>query len=239
MSTASKDELKKLNKTDLIEMIIKLQERNYDEKFEMLHIELTKLTEAHSFRGNLLEKLVEENKKLSEENKKLAIRLDDIDRYNRRNNIEFHGIPENISKDELQDTVIQLGKKIDVIINEQDFEAVHRLKKSPNSKAPARVIARFVNRRTVEKLIESRKQLKDMNLDDINLKKVLITNNLCPSYSKLYNMLHKLYKNKVINSCWSFNGLVYYKLSENDKKGKLVRNEDDILSVFGSHFADR
>ena len=55
---------------------------------------------------------------------------------------------------ELQGTVIKLGG-IDMIISSNDFKAVHRLKKPEHSRAPARVIACFINCRTVEEMIIS------------------------------------------------------------------------------------
>ena len=76
--------------------------------------------------------------------------------YVRRNNIEISGIPNSVVDDALEDKVISILEKIDVKVSKNDIEACHRLpasKKNPTK----RTIVRFVNRKSSEACLKSKK----------------------------------------------------------------------------------
>ena len=52
-----------------------------------------------------------------------------LQQYLRRNNIELHGIPDDVDDDELEDKMREIGEIIGVNIKHRDLEACHRLKK--------------------------------------------------------------------------------------------------------------
>ena len=60
--------------------------------------------------------------------------------YGRLENIEIGGIPSNVADDQLQSTVSNILKKIDVHTKKEDFHAVHRLGREKKN-----TIVRFVN----------------------------------------------------------------------------------------------
>ena len=60
-------------------------------------------------------------------------------------------------------------------------------------------------------------------------KKIYITENLCPTYRKIFNRLYKLKKENVIRNVWCNNGHVFCKLSdERDERPLLLKHFDDI-----------
>ena len=85
------------------------------------------------------------------------------DQYNRRNNLEIHGITSTKSGDSLAEKVIQIFEGIDISVTVNDFEDFHRLGKSGNN-----TIVRLENKRTCKKVLE---KMEDLNrkLDNAKL----------------------------------------------------------------------
>ena len=75
--------------------------------------------------------------------------------YDRRNNVVFSGIPENVPDNNLESTVISALSDIDVQVEPRDIEACHRIGK-PTSKTQ-KTIVRFVNRKNCQKDLANKK----------------------------------------------------------------------------------
>ena len=61
------------------------------------------------------------------------------------------------------------------------------------------------------------------------MKKIFITENLCPSNKDLFNYLYKLKKETKIKSVCSYNGIVYFKLSDNNNERPIrVQHVDEV-----------
>ena len=56
----------------------------------------------------------------------LEIQISKDEQYNRRNCVEFSGIPDSINDNNLEDTIIDACKDINIDVNETDIEACHR-----------------------------------------------------------------------------------------------------------------
>ena len=57
----------------------------------------------------------------------LEEKLLDLNQYNRRENVEFRNVPENIRDDELEQFIISMLKCIDIHIQSYDIIGIHRL----------------------------------------------------------------------------------------------------------------
>ena len=77
--------------------------------------------------------------------KSLEIPISKDEQYNRCNCIEFFGIPYTFNDDNLEDTIIEPCKDINIDVSETDIEACHRLLIRRNAtNASKRVIVKFV-----------------------------------------------------------------------------------------------
>ena len=106
----------------------------------------------------------------------------------------------------LKKRVSELG----VVVQSYGIVAVHRLGKSTVDKNRS-VIVRFLNRKHAYSCLKNSKKLSTSS--NASMKKIFITENLCPSNKNLFNYLYKLKKDSKMKSVWSFNGIVYFKLS--------------------------
>ena len=77
--------------------------------------------------------------------KSLEIPISKDEQYNRCNCIEFFSIPYTFNDDNLEDTIIEPCKDINIDVSETDIEACHRLLIRRNAtNASKRVIVKFV-----------------------------------------------------------------------------------------------
>ena len=124
--------------------------------------------------------------------------------------MEINGIPNSISDDNLESTVINvLSKATNVHVIADDIEECHRIGKSNrNSK---KTIVRFINRKYCKCALVNRKKLKSFNSESTGLPNVKLSFN---ENSTEYNNTvafygRKLKRSGLINSTCTLNGTVH------------------------------
>ena len=104
---------------------------------------------------------------------------DDLDQYNRRENLEFHGI--FLNPNENTNRIIKtVAKKLNINLKENDISTSHRLPKSLSNNPPI-IIARFTNRDIRNLIFQKRKNLigiRDYGIDGMT--NLFINENLTP-----------------------------------------------------------
>ena len=141
------------------------------------------------------------------------------DRYSRELNVEFCGIPTNITQGNLQNSVINICDKIGVHVEEGDIQACHRMYLKPRDNDVARTLVRFLGKKTSGDILRSKKKLKDLNYVDLGFSaetKIFANDNLCPYFKKLLGIAAHFKRDRLIASCWSFKGLVFTKTNMED-----------------------
>ena len=163
----------------------------------------------------------------------LRAELAQLQQYNRRNNIEIAGIPNNIKDESLEKKVIELCKDLGVVVEDRDIEAVHRLPSNRDSNLPKRTIVRFVNRKNCERLLRKRKSLKSHNFRKIGLhqNRIYINENLCPYFYRIWKKTRLLHKHNMIMRFWTFNGIPHIKMTA-DSDPIQIYNEYLLHEVF-------
>ena len=136
----------------------------------------------------------------------LENQINELNQYSRRENIELQNVPESVEQKDFESFILVVFKSIDVDVSSYDLVAVHRIGKLSSHRR--NVIVRFV----------------------ISIyKNICITENLCPTYRKIFNRLYKLKKENVIRNVWRNDGHVFCKLSdESDERSLLLKHFDDI-----------
>ena len=93
----------------------------------------------------------------------LELSINQVEKYDRRNNIVISGIPDDISNNDFGSTVVDIMKYVDVDINSSDTEASHRIGKSDWGTAPKKTIVCFINRKYCKKVLLKRKNFATIN----------------------------------------------------------------------------
>ena len=157
-------------------------------------------------------KLKHSVKILKSEKDKLEQELNNLNAYSRRNNIEIRNIPEIVKDDALEDHCLKVFKLLNLDVTSYDIVAVHRTGKFSRGRNRP-VIIRFVNRKHAYHALDNAN-----HLFYTIYKKYFITENLCPTYRNTFNILYKGKKKGTISDVWSYNGIVYAKMTNDGEK---------------------
>ena len=118
--------------------------------------------------------------------------------YSRRECLELSVLPESIEKSELEDTALQLFKKLDVEVDSSNIEDCHWLP----SKGPKNVAVKFSKRKDANRVRKDKKNLKGMALSSTGIRSPgYINDSLCKYYKM--QKCKKLCVNKLIH-CFGF-----------------------------------
>ena len=198
---------------------------------------------------NKVEALERENEKQNEEIVKLKsdlntanAKLDDLEAYNRRDNLIIAGLPPasyaEASPGESEPTavsgehanateelVLALCQKLQVPITSADISIAHRLK-SRNAQEPPPVIIRFATRKARDTMYSARFQLKNLP------NKIFINEDLTQRAAQLFARARQLVKQKVIYSAWTKTGAVFIKRDNNpSSRPTCIRSTEDLSDL--------
>ena len=130
---------------------------------------------------------------------------DDLDQYNRRENVRIYGVPESSSKkDDGEDVLHQIANELDIELEDWDIQRCHRLGKKPNPRAkPRPITARFVSFKKRNEFLFAKAELKNK----ANLRDAFITEDLTQLRYKLLNYVKNNCDNRFV-MCHSHNGKI-------------------------------
>ena len=243
----NKVQLDKLNKNELVEYTIKIQDK-YNENLDIanqLKQAITEISEIKSTVVKLNDHITELESTLSVTktvNDRLVERIVDLERqvnansqYSRRDCLEISGIPSSVDNDSLESKVCDIFSEINVDVAAEDIQACHRLKND-------RTIVKFVNRKHCISVLKKRSLLKDCNQKDLGFdedNKLYVNESLCPNYRFLFWKCRMRHKSENIHSYRTFNGTVKIKLTE---RGQIhaITHVNDLSKLFPDvDFTDR
>ena len=212
--TGTDEELKKLTNDGLIEYIATLHSSymsvvnenkslkqsllDLNDRFLKLEATVNELTKKKDGDENDLKRSIYELQKQSHSNSQ----------YSRRDSLEFVGIEESVSKEKLEEKIIDICGDIGVEILPSEIQACHRLYDGK------RTIVKFVSRKTVFKVLTKRSQLASI---DQYKKKLYINESLCPYYRYLHGVCKSLWIERKIFGFWVSNGKLLYREREHGK----------------------
>ena len=131
-----------------------------------------------------------------------------MEQYDRRNNIEINGIPDNVEDKNLEHSVIEVFNSANIQISHNDIEDWHRIGKSKgNSK---KTILRLVNRKYRKQILYNRRKFKNFDGSGIGMPnaKIFVDENLTISNHQLAFNCRKLEREKLISKTYSSNGII-------------------------------
>ena len=125
--------LKKLNKEELSNMVIEYQNK-FDNMLSNINTEFTSLRDRFTKMESQLLVTRRENNNLVKQNRILERKCAPNEHYSRRECLEILEIPDSISNNNLEETVLKIFNKTAVTVNSRDTEACHRLNQLANPK---------------------------------------------------------------------------------------------------------
>ena len=193
--------------------------------------------DLNEMKNEIIKNLIDSNKKLQKKVEKLENQIKKQEetieinnQYTRRNNLEIHGISEDIQDEELEEKVVEILKSVDIKVNKENIEACHRLPKRRRESCK-RTIIRFVNRKTVEESIKSKSKLKNVN------RQIFFAENLNKYFQKIAWLCRKLKKESIIDS-FKFQNESFSIKIQGENRRKKITNEQQLFDLFPGFFVD-
>ena len=239
---ASLEEIKFL----LREQEVKLQ-KEFDKKLAAIEKKIEKDTESlKSENKKLYEKvkLLEKDSRIAfEELEKTQSICHSTDQYQRRNNIELSGIPEELEGKILKDVVIELvnnlikepGQPTDDDTNNigpGDIEACHRIK-TKNKDGVKSTIVRFTSRKICDDIHASKNRMKNVKVNELgnSVSQIYVNENLSTNYYKqLSAKCRRLKKKRMIMDTWVYKGIV--KVQTMDETIQIISHQNVLDRFF-------
>ena len=197
MATYTGDALDKLHKQDLIPTVLSLQSKLEYKDITVLE-EVCKLNDSIS-------KMHAELAVMKNVNNLLLTRLSTLERrcwanaqYSRRECFDIMGIPCKVSREVLEEKVLNVFGKLGCDISPDRIEACHRVGRTNDT-----VIVKFSRRKDCQHVWNVKKDLKKLTLEDLELpgnSKLFINRSLCPYYKMLWSKSKKLHSLSKIHS---------------------------------------
>ena len=159
-----------------------------------------------------------------------------LDQYGRRENIEILNIPKTVDDDKLEETVIKIFKSLGLGIDKFSIVGCHRIKRKTRNNIPS-VIVRFLHRKDAIDCMSKRKEIKECG-EKMGFKNLFIVENLCPSYSSIFEQIYKKKEWGEINNVWTNNGVINVKFTKNSKeKPTKIYHSEDYDYYFSDDFS--
>ena len=218
----SYNQLDKLNKTDLIQYTLEVQQKynenlQLNEKLERALSDIAAIQKSMDelrLQNTQLESTLAVTKNVNDQ---LIKRIESLERqanansqYSRRECVEISGIPKTVTDENLENKVCEILCDIGVVVTGDRIEACHRLKND-------RTIVKFASRKDCINTLKKRQNLKKVDKEKLGLgddDKIYINESLCPEYRFLFWKCRLMAGVNKIYSFWTFNGTIKIKLSE-------------------------
>ena len=186
------------------------------------------VTEVAKSLSTRIDNLEKDNKDLRAEVKQLTSRVstlesasDTAEQYSRRNCLRLVGLSET-PFESTDDIILDIASEMDVTLSPADIDRTHRLNQPSKWTTPRSIIVKFATYRARSRFYKARSGLKGND----KYSKVYINEDLTSSRSKLFKCARKLYKDRLIQNCWTFDGRVFVK--DHVDKQHLISNPSDL-----------
>ena len=195
-------------------------------KYEDLKSEYEQILIANKQQEQELAKLKDQSNGIENQGKQEAEKLDAIEQYGRRQNLEIIGIPEKLGKS-TNDIAIEVAKLVNIEITTEQISTSHRLpaklKKNGNESvgAPPPIIVRFISRDVRHRLYANRKLLREKK------NHVFINKNLSRYRKKLFWNAKQKAKSNQFHYFWTSNGNIFVRKCE-ESQPLMIKNEKDL-----------
>lgn len=144
--------------------------------------------------------LTSENLYLKKKLNFLEERLELSEQYSRINCVDIFGLPEKANENVLE-TVQSLGTALDMTITDEMVDTCHRLGKTIEGKPPPGIIVKFVRRADKQKLLQKKKQKKDLGYRAKNV--IFIKSSPSPERRRLLVAMKLKKKEKQLAFVWT------------------------------------
>lgn len=219
---------------------------NLNAKMEEIKTQNQSLQQAVEFNSAMYDNFLKRMEILEQEKKEdrkqilvLEGKVEQLERQLRTSSLEIRNIPRklNETKQDLVETVMQLGKVIDVSIQPTEIKDVFRINSKTEHKT---ILADFTSVLTKEKIIQSVKlfnktnKVAKLNTQQLHIDgpklPIFVSENLTPKTKRLFFLARDYATHQGFKYCWSSVGKVFLR-KEDGSPIICISSEADIASL--------
>ena len=186
-------------------------------------------------KSKLVDRLAGENADLKSTVSALSARIEDMEQYSRRNNLEIRGIGE-VAGEDIVAVFSKIVGQLEVELSPSDVDAVHRVARAARDKAvPRSIIVRFSSRRKRDQVLAAAAQKRRsgggsaLRIDGIS-EACYINDHLTPANKKLFANAKIVAKDKGYKYVWSKDCKIFIRKSDSARAIRVV-GEDTLSSL--------
>ena len=176
-----------------------------------LQQEVTKLKDIIKSKDAVIDKL---EQRVNE----LESGQDDLEQYSRRNSLRISGVDESDSEDVVEKTMNLINNTLGVTMCTDQIDRMHRVGKKIADR-PRPILVKFATYRARDKVMRSRRALKDISQSRTEdggtqgqvQSRIFINEDLTKLRSNLLYHARQLKKQKKLQDCWTWDGVVLIK----------------------------
>ncbi|KAK3725833.1 hypothetical protein QZH41_003800 [Actinostola sp. cb2023] len=177
-----------------------------------------------------IDELKVEKDKLRADLEVLEQKQDEMEQYQRKYNVEIHGIPES-PDEEVDQLIVKLAESINVDIDYDDLDIAHRI---PSRAKIRPIIVKFKAYEDKSNFYAARSKLKYLKVNDHDFNgasSIYINENLTSHRKSLYADVRKRAKQNRWFASWTSDGKI---LVRKEKGGKIyrIRKEADLEFLY-------
>lgn len=182
---------------------------------------------------NRIKKVEDSTANQDSEIEELKTRLDTIDQVSRINNIIVSGFSE-VQDEKLLERFLKFSSDyLMTILQAEDIMAIFRLGKIQPDKSKSRpILVKFKTSQQKLDVYKARIHLRRMDIgkDHPHSSPIFLNEDLTPRKAALYKQCREALKDKKVFNCWTFNGVIWVKLTKNGEPSK-INSDTDITSL--------
>ena len=213
-----------LTKLEVLEAELNLEKEHFKSMKNEYNSKLNKLKNS----------LYDEIEYLYDDIYEMDVRLVQVEQYSRRESVIISGIPDSVSKRDLEPTVIDILKRIGLDrLSSFEISACHRLFKDRNDKYPARTIIKFTNRKLAEFCFYHKERLIEVSRNlYLNLR---FYESLCKTNEKILKLCKQLYDSEFLEEYYVINGSIRIKTFDYYRHIK-IKHPEQLYEKFKDYF---
>ena len=153
------------------------------------------------------------------------------EQYLRRECLEISGIPDSISENALEETLLNLFSQCKAPVDPSNVEDCHLLKSTNN--APQKVIVKLWKQKDGYRVLRAKSSLKNVDLNGTWIPPstlIFVKQSLYRYYTFLWSKCQILWLSKIVESIWVSKGSCRIRLL--DKSVKVITHIDDLKILF-------
>ena len=205
-------------------------------KYESLKSEYEKLLQTNRKQESEIISLKEQSTALENKQIKDTEKLDAVEQYGRRQNLEIKGVPIVYGED-TNKIVVEVAKSLNVDISTDDISTSHRLPVSTKSEknddsTSTPIIVRFVSRDVRNKIYANRKLTRQLDMKKFGIKgttKLFINENLTLLRKRLFWKTKQKVKEAGYKYIWTSNGNIFVR--KVDEANPIAVNSEKDLNL--------